>query len=718
VDLDDPIYAARFERELKLIEEKGYSDYFFIVHDLVKYAKKHMIVGPGRGSAAGSLICYLTGITTIDPIPFGLLFERFIDISRPDLPDIDLDFSDTKRHIVFDYLKEKYGEVHVAHLGTVMRLRPKSLMNKSGVALGIPKWLCDAVADTLIERSSADARAQQTFEETFSATELGKKLINEYPEISIVFNSEDHAANAGSHAAGIAITNEEIIDFVAIDNSTGTIMADKFDCEKLNILKIDILGLSQLSVFERCLELINIEPRNGFLEKLPFDDQLAFNVLNKKQYSGIFQAMGKSLQILFNMITTDRLDDLVAITSLSRPGPVASGGAVRWCHKRSGSERVVYMHPSLEQFLAETYGEVVYQEQIMTICRDIGKIGLDGINKIRKAMSKSLGAVEMNKMGEPFKAGAADIMSKDIADKLWGEMIQFGAWAFNKSHAVSYGIMTYYCCWLKAHYPVEFAAATLDSEYDPTRQLFLLRELAIEGVKYKATDSNYSIDKWSIKEEDGNKILIGPLTNIHGIGPIFVKKIMESRISGAALPPGIKAKLDSAITKIDSLTPIRDAVNKLHSDLMKINITSRITPIYQIQAGMSGYFTILALVSRIQPRDLNDIQSIAKRGYKINGQSWVLRLFVHDDTDEILCQVDTIDYEGAGKRIEEIGGQGDALYAIRGKVPDTFRMIKITNIRYLGRMSETLQPKIKIDLFPVAQKKPFLIEMSRDREEE
>jgi DNA polymerase III alpha subunit len=700
VNMNDPIYAERFERELKMIEEKGYSDYFYIVSDLVKYAKSKMIVGPGRGSSAGSLMCYLTGITTIDPIKYGLLFERFIDVTRKDLPDIDLDFSDQKRHLVFDYLGEKYGSTHVAHLGTVLRFKAKSIMNKAGMSLGIPKWMCDAVADTLIERSSKDSRAQQTFEETFSATDLGKKLVSEYPEISTVYEAEDHASNAGSHAAGAIITNDEIVDYVAIDNRTGTIMADKDDCEKLNLLKIDCLGLAQLSIFERCLELIGVPPRNGFLEELPLDDLDAFEVLNKRQYSGIFQAMGKSLQILFNMIKTDRLDDLIAITSLSRPGPVASGGAVRWCRKRSGTERVSYLHPLLEPYLSETYGEMIYQEQIMMIARDIGKMGVRDVHHIRKAMSKSMGSVEMNKIGEPFKAIAKDTLGEEITDRLWGQMIQFGAWAFNKAHAASYGVITYYCCWLKAYYPVEFAAATLDSESDPLRQLYQLRELAVEGVEYKPIDADASTDRWSIKIEKEKKILVGPLNNIKGIGPVTVKKIMDARISGAPLTPSIRNKLALAQTKIDSLTPIRDAINKLHPDLTKINIFSKPVPIYTLSAGMPGNFMIFCLIKRIQPRDLNDLQSLAKRaGRRIEGQSWVLRLFVNDDTDEILCQIDRHDYLTVGKKIEEIGGQGDALYAIKGTIPDTFRMIKITHIRYLGKISDLEAKKIKIDLF-------------------
>jgi DNA polymerase III alpha subunit len=690
VDLSDPLYAERMERELKMIYDKGFQDYFYIVADMMAFAKKHMIVGPGRGSSAGSLVCYLAGITAVDPLRHNLLFERFIDVTRTDLPDIDLDFSDIKRQLVFDYIRDRYGFNHVARLGSVMSYKPKSILNTAGAALGIPKWLCDKVADTLIERSSADSRALQTFEETFYDTEIGRKLLNEYPEISAVFEVEDHATNAGQHAAGIAITSGEVLDYVAIDGRTGAIMADKYDAEILNILKIDCLGLSQLSIFERALELIGENPKNGFLEMLPLDDQTAYDVLNKKQFSGIFQANGKSLQILFQSIHTDRFDDLVAITSLSRPGPVASGGAVRWTRKRMGTEPTVYKHPLLASHLESTYGEVVYQEQIMSICRDVGKMPFSEIEKVRRAMSKSLGVEAIKEWGQSFKRGALENgIPEELIDVIWGELTQFGAWAFNKSHALSYSLITYWCCWLKAHHPVEFAAATLDNEAEPMKQLHLLRELDIEGIKYKPLDVEHSIDKWTIKVEDGKKILVGPLTNIKGVGPVTVRKIMESRNGGAPLTPAILDKLAMASTKIDSLTPISDAINKLHPDLTAIKIFSSPTPISDLYAGLDGEYMIFGLVKRIQPRDENDLHSIAKRdGRKLEGPSWSLNLFMHDDTDEILCKIDRFDYETSGKRIEEIGGQGDSLYAIKGRIPRGFRMILISGIRYLGRMSD------------------------------
>jgi DNA polymerase III alpha subunit len=704
VDLNDPVYAERLERELKLIYEKKFQDYFYIVADLVNYAKEHMIVGPARGSSAGSLVCFLTGITTVDPIKFKLLFERFIDVSRSDLPDIDLDFSDKKRYLVFDYLKDKYGEEHVARLGSVLSYKAKSILNTAGIALGIPKWLCEQVAETLIERSSADSRAMQSFEETFSATDIGKKLLDEYPEISHVFDVEDHATVSGTHAAGIAITSGDVLDYVAIDGRNGTIMADKNDAEKLNILKIDVLGVSQLSIFERCLELLGIPPKNGFLETLPLDDPAAFAVLNKKQFSGIFQANGKSLQILFQMINTDRIDDLVAVTALSRPGPVGTGGAVRWTRRRSGNEEVTYRHPMLQEYLEDTYGEIIYQEQVMSICRGIGKMGFTEVSKVRKAMSKSMGSEEIKSYGKAFIAGALQTgLPEDIVETVWGELVRFGAYGFNLSHAVSYGLITYYCCWLKAHYPVEFAAATLDSEYDATKQLFLLRELALEGIKYKPIDPEHSVDKWTIKEENGLKVLVGPLTNIKGVGPVGVKKIIESRLPGGApLTPSIAAKVFSAATKIDSLVPVHDAIEKLkimHPERFNL-MTTPPTPISQIQTGIYGEKVIYAVVKRIQPRDLNDLQSINKRGYALSGQSKVLRLFVHDDTDEILCQIDRNDYETWGLEVEQRGGQKDIIYGIKGTIPRGFRMMILTRKpRHLGYMSEVDKPVIKNDLF-------------------
>jgi DNA polymerase III alpha subunit len=251
-----------------------------------------MVVGPARGSSCGSLVCYLLNITTIDPIPFGLIFERFIDINRTDLPDIDIDFSDERRQLVFDYAEEKYGRAHVARLGTVGLFKPRSALKQAGASLRIPTWRIEKVLDSLIERSSGDARAMFALEDTLKGTEAGRAMLSEFPEALIAGRMEGHPANSSQHAAGIVITQEPVAEYVAVDARSKATMCDKKDAEVLNLLKIDALGLTQLSIFERTLKLAGLPDVSGWLEQLPLDDQAAFDVLNKQHFAGIFQFTG------------------------------------------------------------------------------------------------------------------------------------------------------------------------------------------------------------------------------------------------------------------------------------------------------------------------------------------------------------------------------------------------------------------------------------------
>src|SRR5580765_6529031 len=302
VDLKDEVYATRLTRELTLIAEKNFEDYFYIIADIVQWAKQRMIVVPARGSSCGSLVCFLLDITAVDPLKFNLIFERFIDINRSDLPDIDIDFSDTQRDRVFEYVEEKYGVDRVARLGTTGMFHPKSAINAVGAALRIPTWKTSKVMDGLITRSLGDSRARMCLEDTLRDTEAGRALLAELPEVIIGARLEGHPSYAGQHAAGLCITQDAINRYVAVDKRNGTVMCDKKDAEDFNMLKIDMLGLTQLSIFERTLELIGEKSVNGFLERLPLDDQAAFDVLNRGHYSGIFQFNGGALQSLSKQI--------------------------------------------------------------------------------------------------------------------------------------------------------------------------------------------------------------------------------------------------------------------------------------------------------------------------------------------------------------------------------------------------------------------------------
>lgn len=689
INLNDKVYKERLNKELALIDSKKFEDYFYIIADMIAWAKERMIVGPARGSSCGSLVCYLLGITSIDPIPFNLIFERFIDVNRTDLPDIDIDFSDTQRHLVFEYAEEKYGQDHVARLGTIGLFQPRSAMKQAAGALKIPPWKVDKVLDNIIERSGGDARALQTLEDTLKDTDAGRSLLAEFPEINIAAGMEGHPNNASQHAAGIVITAAPVHHYVAVDRRSRSIMCDKKDAEDYNLLKIDALGLTQLSIFERTLELIGEKPISGWLERLPLDDKKAFEVINKGHFAGIFQFAGGALQSLVKQIKVNDVEDIIAITALARPGPLVSGGAQSWVRRRAGKEKITLPHPLFKPYLEETLGIVMYQEQVMTIGRGIGDLSWEDVTDLRKAMSRSLGKEYFDKYGDRWKAAAKKKgIEPHILNKVWDDLCAYGAWAFNRSHAVAYGVVSYWCCWLKAHHPIEFAAATLDAEAEPLKQIQLLRELASEGVDYIPVDAEHSTNHWSVAVKNKKKMLIGPLTVIKGFGPATVSEIMLARKEGTELRAPVKKRLAAAKTDIDSLFPIRDRIKTIVPDMAKLNIFSDPYDILKVQCGVEGQVMIIAVARRISPKDENDPQSVAKRGYAVKGPTKAVNLFFIDDTDEIFCKINRYDYERLGAAVIERGRPGKSIYAVKGTVPKDFRMISVKAIRYIGDMEE------------------------------
>jgi DNA polymerase III alpha subunit len=691
-DLTRPEYAARLRKELDLIKEKGYEDYFFIVADMCTWARKRMLVGPARGSSCGSLVCYLLSITTVDPIPFGLIFERFVDINRTDMPDIDIDFSDQQRHQVFEYLSDKYGQARVARLGTVAKYQPRSALAEVGAALRIPRWTTDAVAESMIERSSGDSRALNTLEDTLRAMPAGQRLLEEFPNSIVAARFEGHPRHYSQHAAGVVIAREPVVNYVAVDHRTGATMCDKKDAEDaFNLLKIDVLGLTQLSVFEDALRLAGLPL--DYLETLPLDDPSAFAVLNNAHWSGIFQFNGMALQSIAKRFTIDSFDDIVSITALARPGPLASGGAEEWCQRRLGNRPVVYPHPIFEPYLNDTLGVVIYQEQVMEIGRNVGDLDWGQVTALRKAMSKSLGKEYFDQFGDPWKAGA---ISKGVdpqdAEKVWDDLCAYGAWSFNKSHSVAYGLLSYWCCWLKAHFPFEFAAATLSHESDPMRQIQLLREMHDEGYSYVPIDPEVSGRKWSVAERQGERVLVGPLSNVRGIGPKMMAGIIGARNRGEPLPERARKLLENPKTDIDSLWPVRDAFQRILPDPMAMNIVTPPTPIKECQIeAHDRTVVVFCTLSKINPRDENEAVMVARRGYEIkDGRTASLNLQLTDDTDTIFGKISRFDYERLAKEIVDRGRVNKALYAIKGSIRGntTFRMLNVKSVKYVGDMDQ------------------------------
>lgn len=433
VDLDDPAYDERLYYELKLIEDKGYVDYFLIVADMTRYAKQSMLVGPSRGSSAGSLVCYLLGITEIDPLKFGLLFERFIDINRHDLPDIDIDFPDKKREKVTKYLSHKYGHKNVRCLANVNRLKPKSAIGEFAQALGIPKYETEDLKNAIIERSGGDARAAMCITDTFDSTDVGRDFLKIHPQMALVSKVENHASHAGRHAAGILVSTEPLTNYASTNNRDDVVMLDKKTAEVLGLLKIDCLGLRTLTLLEETMDQIGMSYAD--LYNLELDDDKTYKLFNSGRFNGIFQFEGQALQLLAKQMGVRRFDDIVAITALARPGPLHSGGAGRFVKRRTGEADIEYISndPVYIKHTEETLGIIIYQEQLMYIGREYGGLSWEDVSDLRRAASKSLGAEFFNQYKNKFLEGAEERdRGREEAEEVWENMVTFGSWGFNK----------------------------------------------------------------------------------------------------------------------------------------------------------------------------------------------------------------------------------------------------------------------------------------------
>ena len=679
INLKDPIYKARLDRELKLIADKDFEDYFYVIADMINYAKEHMLVGPARGSSAGSLVCYLIGITDIDPIEHDLLFERFIDITRADLPDIDIDFQDDRREMVFEYIRQKYGAEKVAHLGTVSRYKAKSTISEVAKELGIPAWEVNDLKGAIIERSGGDSRAAFCILDTFNDLDIGKQILEKYPQMRVAADMENHARHNGVHAAGIIITEDPVSLYCSVSGQTGAAQIDKKDAEDLNLLKIDALGLRTLSVLQDVLDQIGWSREK--LLKHPLDDEKAFELLNDEKYAGIFQFEGYALQSLTRQMKVHNFEDIASITALARPGPLNSGGTTQYIKRKIGEKPVEYLHPMTEDITKVTYGVVVYQEQVMNIARDVGKLSWEDVSQLRKAMSKSLGEEFFDGYWQKFKVGAIENgIDEDQAQTIWKNINTMGSWAFNRSHAIAYGLVSYWCCVLKSRFPLEFAAACLRNVKDDDQGVRLLREVSKEGLGYKSYDKYRSGMNWSVQ----NGELIGGLIGIKGVGPKMAEDIINRRELKQPLTPRQEKLLDNGETPYDDIFECERRFGHMKADPLAHNIKTPIIEIQDLEADNPGTYVFFGKLKEKNLRDMNEAVNLAKRGgRKVDSNNLWLNMTFEDDTGPIISTVDRFKYNKLGKPIVEDGKIGD-WYLIKGYLKQGFRKIYVEKWRKLS----------------------------------
>ncbi|WGN90701.1 DNA polymerase III subunit alpha [Burkholderia phage vB_BglM_WTB] len=676
-------YEDRFVEELKQIQAKDFDSYFLVVSDLIAYAKKHMLVGPGRGSSAGSLICYCLGITEVDPLPHALLFQRFIDISRSDLPDIDIDFADTKRYMVFDYLREKYGIRNTVKLGNINTLKAASVIAQVGKKFGIHINETSQIRNSLIEYSSADERYGKGLEDTLSKTEPGKEFrLRNAEAADCMGDLELHPSHAGVHAAGILVCNDPVDDFCTV-NEEGVAQLDKPDSEYLNLLKIDALGLRTLGVIEDAGVVTGQE-----LYDLPLDDKAVLDILNEDKMSGVFQFEGQAVRSVTNLVNVTSFSNIDHITALARPGPLSSGMANKYVDRVAGREPVTFDAPELEPYLKDTYGVFLYQEQIMSVVKEIGLFDWVKTSAIRKAMSGRKGEEYFNSMGEDFVKGALQTgVEESVARKIWQEMVTFGAWGFNRSHSVSYAVVTYWTCWMKRYHKLEYAAAALRAAKDDEQTIAILRELAAEGIEYTPIDPEYSDMNWVAA--DGR--LIGGIMNAKGFGPVKAEKYIEARKNRDSSPEARKLfdKMAEQLAKAEvEFADLREAHTKwgpFYDNPRAIGVLNGdpIENMKDIGERKEGLF-IGKLTQKILS-DENEPIRVKKRGGKLfKGQSQFLDLKLVDDSTNaaMRCRIRPDLFLQFGKSIAE-GAPVGSWFLVRGWRISGLEMFIVKKIKRL-----------------------------------
>jgi DNA polymerase-3 subunit alpha len=524
-------YLNRLEYELEIIEETGFSGYFLIVWDFVKWAKSRGIpVGPGRGSAAGALVSYALGITNVDPLRWGLLFERFLNPERVSMPDIDIDFCKERREIVIDYIKKKYGEKNVAKIIAIGSLSARAVVRDVGRALGfspkevdrIAKMIPATIGITIKEALALEPRLNREIEEN----EKVRKLMD------IAQRLEGLSRHASTHAAGIVITPWELTEYVPLykadkDDEDVTTHYDKDDLEALGLLKMDLLGLKTLTVIDTACKLV--EQYKGVkidTDKLPLDDQKTYELLQSGRTEGVFQLESSGMRDLLRRLKPSRFEDLIAIVALYRPGPLQSGMVDEFIERKHGKRPIEYEVPELKEILDETYGVIVYQEQVMMIASKIAGFTLGQADVLRKAMGKKKMDV-MQEQKEAFVEGAIkNGYPREFAERLFEKMEKFAEYGFNKSHSASYAFVAYQTAYLKAHYPVEFMAALISSEINNTEKVYLyLNECKEFGIKVLPPDINESHVIFRI---EGNSLRFG-LAAIKGVGEVAAETIVKIR---------------------------------------------------------------------------------------------------------------------------------------------------------------------------------------------
>ena len=621
-----------------------------------------------------SIILYALGICSEKPDLNNLSFAFFAE-----LPDIDFDVPDNKRAKTVKWMEKRYGINNVKTISNITKLKPKSAIGIFAKGMGIPPFETESVKDVIIDRASGDARSSFCLEDTLTGTEVGKEFLEKYPEMINVKYIENHAKNKGRHAAGVIVCNEKLTEYCGVDERDQTVYLDKKDAEALNLLKIDVLGLRTLAVLENYANLVGMDYNDFYT--LPLDDEKAYQVFIDKRLAGVFQFDGDAMASINDSIPMERFEDITACAALGRPGALSSGGTSRYIQLRSGIRKPLYYCDKHREITKETYGIVVYQEQFLKLCIEISDMPWNDVNTLRKAASKSMGDEFFDRYKVKFVDGAIKNSGydKETATKAWLDISSMGSYSFNKSHSVAYGLISYWCAFAKANNPLQFIAANLNNARDDEGSLKILREFyETEHLEYTPVDPYKSDLYWKII--DGK--LLGGLTNLKGIGISKARDMIKIRNGEKKLTPAMSHKMQFPETPFDILYPILHKYGDIYDNPLSYGLNSVYT-INRIEEGLSDV-SVIGTMIMCDDVDVNDIQSVAKRGGEIlDGPHMKVHMRLQDDSGVVMCILGRYKYaEMAQTLLRSKIGKTD--FAIVGNILSGAKILMIEKIANLS----------------------------------
>ncbi len=519
----------RLDYELSVIGKMGFESYFLIVWDFIRYAREQGIpVGPGRGSAAGSVVAYCLAITELDPLAYDLIFERFLNPGRKEMPDIDIDFCQQRREEVIDYVRRRYGKENVGQIVTYSTLGAKAVVRNVGKAIGLPYAEQDALAKKIPFGPKMTLKEAMKLE-----PELGQ-LAKKDPRVQEIFDIsetlEGIAKATSVHAAGVVISDKPLAELVPVHVADGVEITQYSmnTLGSLGLLKMDFLGLQTLTILQKAVEIIRaVRKINVDLPKLPLDDKRTYEMLARAETKGVFQLESGGMRDLLTKLKPDRFEDLIAVLALYRPGVIQAGGMIdTYIEVKHGVREASYPHPSLEQVLRETNGVILYQEQVMRVAAELSGFSLADADGLRKAMGKKKPEI-MEKYRQQFiDGGKKKGVSEDLATQIWNLLEHFGGYGFNKSHSAAYALVTYRTAYLKANYPVEYMAAVMTTERgDNEKVVEYMDECRRLGIPVDPPDLNESGIEFTIKD---GRIRFG-LGAVRNVGERALQTFLDAR---------------------------------------------------------------------------------------------------------------------------------------------------------------------------------------------